>query len=98
MDYFGHLVAWRSLRKVLRPGGTLYLSVPIGRQRIEFDAHRVFSVKYLLEMASGEFRVESFSYVDDEDRFFEDAELTETTMESSFGCDCGCGIFEFVKL
>ncbi len=31
-----------SLQRVLSPGGRLYFSVPVGRERVEFNAHRVF--------------------------------------------------------
>jgi len=30
-----------ALQRVLKPGGTLYFSVPVGRERLEFNAHRV---------------------------------------------------------
>jgi hypothetical protein len=32
----------QSFSRLLQPQGRLYLSVPIGRQRIEFNAHRIF--------------------------------------------------------
>ena len=40
--------------------------MPIGPQRIEFNAHRVFSVSYLLTCLAARFRVEAFSFVDDD--------------------------------
>jgi hypothetical protein len=33
----------RSLARVLAPGGRLYFAVPVGRERVEFNAHRIFS-------------------------------------------------------
>ena len=42
-----HPDGWRraaeALARVLAPGGRLYFSVPIGRERLVFNAHRVFS-------------------------------------------------------
>lgn len=35
--------AIQTFARVLRPCGHLYLSVPVGRERVEFNAHRVFS-------------------------------------------------------
>jgi len=42
-----------------KKGGTLF-SVPIGIQRIEFNAHRVFSIEYLLTMIKGRYQIDSF--------------------------------------
>ena len=41
VDPRGHLVALSELARVVAPGGTLYLGFPVGRQRVEFNAHRV---------------------------------------------------------
>ena len=48
VDYDGYLKGFDNLYRILKPGGRLYFSVPMGPQRIEFDAHRVFSMAYLL--------------------------------------------------
>jgi SAM-dependent methyltransferase len=40
-----------NMARLLRPGGTLYLSVPIGAPRVEFNAHRVFDPRSLVELA-----------------------------------------------
>ena len=49
IDLDAHLKALENFKKMLKPKGKFYFSTPIGPQRIEFNAHRVFSVKYLLE-------------------------------------------------
>lgn len=97
VDYFGHLKAISNITKMLKANGHFYFSVPIGPQRIEFNAHRVFSVKFLKDLLSENFEIESFSYVDDKGDFFENVELTGTNLESSFGCQYGCGIFVLRK-
>ena len=33
---------FESIQKKLKPGGKLYLSLPVGKERVEFNAHRVF--------------------------------------------------------
>lgn len=54
IDVNGHIKAIENIYKCLKPVGVFYFSVPIGPQRIEFNAHRVFSVGYLLDMFSEE--------------------------------------------
>ncbi|HMS68625.1 MAG TPA: DUF268 domain-containing protein [Saprospiraceae bacterium] len=97
IDYFGYLKAIDNITKILKAGGTFYFSVPIGPQRIEFNAHRVFSVKYLIDILSKNFVINSFSYVDDKGDFFENVELTDEKIQTELGCFFGCGIFVLIK-
>lgn len=93
----GHLRGFENLSKILRRNGILYLSVPIGPQRIEFNAHRVFAIDTILTMASKEFELIGFSYVDDLGDLHENISLGVSERESNCGCVYGCGIFEFRK-
>jgi hypothetical protein len=80
-----------SLERVLRPGGRLYFSVPVGRERVDFNAHRVFAVPTILR-AFSRLKLVSFSLVDDAGRLHADvnpAVIPET--------EYGCGLFEFTK-
>lgn len=47
---------WRfgltNLAALLRPSGKLYLATPVGRERVEFNAHRVFSPARILDVAT----------------------------------------------
>lgn len=97
IDFEGHLKGLNSLYIILKPGGTLYLSCPIGPQRIEFNAHRVFAVKYLLSLFEGKFNLRNFSYVDDRGDLHENVAMTADMLDANFGCQYGCGIFELVK-
>lgn len=97
IDYFGYLKAIENITKMLKTGGTFYFSVPIGPQRIEFNAHRVFSLEYLVSLLSQNFDIHSFSYVNDAGDFFEDVKLSGNDLTSNFGCIFGCGIFVCVK-
>jgi hypothetical protein len=99
VDYYGYLRAWEALHRMLQPGGTLYFSVPVGTpQRVEFDAHRVFSVDYLArEMFPGRFTVERVAFVDDAGELHVDVALDERATATSFGCRHGCGIFTLRK-
>ncbi len=97
IDYYGHLKAIDNIAKILRPGGKFYFSVPIGEQRIEFNAHRVFSLSYLLEILQPYFRLSNFSYVNDKWTLFENVELNQHNIDTNCGCHYGCGIFELIK-
>ncbi len=97
IDYNGHLKAINNITRILKKGGIFYFSTPIGSQRIEFNAHRVFSVSYLLEIFHPNYTIRSFSYVDDSGRLFENVELKKENVENNFDCYYGCGIFELIK-
>lgn len=98
IDYDGHKKALDNIYKILKKDGKFYFSTPIGSQRIEFNAHRVFNVQYLLDQFIGKYEIESFSYVTDEGELFENAELRPESIKNNFGCYFGCGIFELKKL
>lgn len=93
----GHLEGFKNLTMVLEPGGTLYLSVPVGPQRVEFDAHRVFSIKYLIELFSDHFEIQNFALVNDAGEFKQSVMLTPEIVSSNAGCNFGCGIFTLKK-
>lgn len=97
VDINGHLKGLSCITKVLKSGGTLYLSVPIGPERIEFNAHRVFSAPTISKLTQENFVLKRFSYVDDKGDFHEDCDFTGEQFEDSYNCDYGCGIFELVK-
>ena len=58
----------REFERVLRPGGKLYFSVPVGRERVEFNAHRVFAPRTVVS-AFSKLALTSFSAVDDRGDF-----------------------------
>lgn len=93
----GYKKGFNTLCSILKPGGTLYLSVPIGKQRIEFNAHRVFAIPTIMALAHDKLDLIEFSYVDDEGSLHERVQLTDHASENSLGCWYGCGIFEFRK-
>jgi len=97
IDADGHLKGLNSIHKILKPGGTFYFSTPIGPQRIEFNAHRVFSLTYLLNILKKDYELIHFSYVDDAGDLFENQPLTAQNIQANFNCHYGCGIFELRK-
>lgn len=97
VNYYGHLAAIENFARMLQPGGTFYFSTPIGPQRIEFNAHRVFSVAYLLQILAPYFEVSSFSFVDEEGHFHENVALEANLLAENYGCTYGCGIFVLTR-
>jgi hypothetical protein len=87
--------AWRrflkSLQRVLAINGRLYFSVPIGRQRVEFNAHRIFDPQTILATFDA-LDLVSFSFVDQNSRLHENV-----PPEQAQGLETGCGLFEFTK-
>jgi uncharacterized protein DUF268 len=97
LNFDGYRTGLKNLSALLQSGGRLFLSAPIGFQRIEFNAHRVFSVGHLLDCVSEEFDVERFSFVDDAGDLHENVALSPQELARDFGCTYGCGIFELRK-
>jgi hypothetical protein len=80
-----------TLQRVLSPGGRLYFSVPVGRERVEFNAHRVFAPQTILDAFSG-LQIVSFSFVGDDGNLYE--ENDPLSLPES---ELACGLFEFTK-
>jgi hypothetical protein len=97
IDVHGYAVGLANMTRLLSSGGKLYLSVPIGPQRIEFDAHRVFSLEYLLRLV-GHFHLDSLSYVDDAGLLHEDIDCARENIAGNLGCTYGCAILELTKM
>jgi SAM-dependent methyltransferase len=97
IDVYGHLKGLNNIYKALSAGGKFYFSVPIGEQRTEFNAHRVFSLSYLLNLFDGKYAITSFSYVDDKGDLHENVSLSKENIESNLLCRYGCGIFELTR-
>ena len=98
VNYDGYLLGLDNLYSILKKKGKLYLSVPIGPQRIEFTAHRVFSIGYLLSLFMGKYQIDLFSFVDDSGELHKNVELNDENINSNFNCYYGCGVFEMTKL
>jgi len=101
VDYFGYLKGLDNIYKMLKSGGRFYFSVPVGGiQRIEFDAHRIFSLPYLIKLFMDKYQIASFSYIDDNDVLHKNIEpdINNSDHKRSFNLKFGCGIFELIKL
>jgi SAM-dependent methyltransferase len=91
LDPLGSIKAMRELQRVLAVGGNLYFGVPIGRERVCFNAHRVLSPDTVLQTFH-ELALVSFSAVDDH------GDLTEDCHPARFAnAEYSCGLFHFTR-
>ena len=99
VDPDGYNTGFANLVQILETGGTLYFSVPIGRQRIEFNAHRIFGLAHLLDMFQRQnLKLLEFSYVEDNGGLIENVTITPEIMAVVNDLTYGCGIFILKKL
>ena len=92
IDPDGSLKAAAELQRIVSAGGKIFLSLPVGRERICFNAHRVHAPTSVLKMFP-QLNLVEFSYVDDSGQFLE-AQSAHSASELEYGC----GLFQFVKL
>jgi SAM-dependent methyltransferase len=98
IDINGHLKGLENLYNVLKKDGLFYFSTQIGPDTIAFNAHRIFSLKYLLELFENKYEIIDFSYINDKDEFYSNVSLKPEEINNNFGCKMGCGIFTLKKL
>jgi hypothetical protein len=91
LDPEGSVKAARELERIVSEGGSLYLSTPVGRERICFNAHRVFSPLTIVSLFPN-LELVDFSFVDDVGEFHQNIELSYAEK-----LDYGCGMFHFTK-
>ncbi|HZQ80541.1 MAG TPA: DUF268 domain-containing protein [Gaiellaceae bacterium] len=79
------------LQRVIEVGGQLYFSVPVGRPRTCFNAHRVFEPTAVAEFFP-ELDLLEFSFVDDAGVLH-----ARTDAAVAAGLDYGCGLYLFER-
>ena len=80
-----------NLARVLKPGGRLYFSVPIGRERVVFNGKRVFDPHTIIESFSS-LELVGFSGYSASQGLRENAQIEDWKKH-----DLKCGFFEFGK-
>lgn len=92
VDVNGHLKGLAQLKRMVKPGGQLYLSTPIGSQRVEFNGHRVTAASTLIGWFAEGWTIEKFALVDDRGLLHEPVDWRSEASAESFGCELGVGI------
>jgi hypothetical protein len=91
LDPLGTKKACHELSRVLAPGGNLYISAPLGRKRVCFNAQRIHSAEEIVEYFKPLELIE-FSGVGDDKQFIENTEFSKFRDD-----EYACGMFWFKK-
>jgi SAM-dependent methyltransferase len=92
LDPQGDIKSINELKRVLKPGGDLLFVTPVGRPKIEFNAHRIYSYEQVMEYFAP-FELKEFSLVNDGGAMILNADPA-LVKEQQYGCGC----FWFKKL
>ncbi len=83
--------------RVLATGGFAYVSMPIGRPRVQFNGQRVFDPMQVVRMFDG-LALSAFAMVDATGRFHAAADPARVDLrEHESGADSGLGMFSFTR-
>ena len=91
LDPLGTKKAAEELARCLAKGGNLLFSLPVGKPRVCFNAHRVHSPSKIVEYF-GNLKLVEFSGADDKNRWRRNIEVS--SLENA---KLACGMFHFTK-
>lgn len=93
LDPYGHIKGFKNLVKILKPGGTLYISFPISENNTTyFNSERSFNPKEILNW-SNQLKLVKMDIIDDSEKIFLNVNLYKFKKKTSYGC----GIYTFRK-
>lgn len=97
IDPKGYESGMRNMARILCLGGVFYLSVPVGYERVEFNAQHVFSPKTIVDIAaSNQLLLREFQLFTHDEGLIELDTANETLI--SVGKNrYGLGLFTFIK-
>ena len=96
IDPLGDLKAINELKRVIKENGNLLIVLPIGKSRISFNAHRIYSYDQVLSYFK-EFELSEFALItsnSENGKYIINPDLGLNLIES---LDYGCGCFWFRK-
>lgn len=96
IDILGYEKGITNLASLIKPGGTLYLSTPIGIERVEFNANRVFNPHTIIDVAElNALKLESLVVISDGS--VQDIDVNEGSLRKLSEEIYSLGIFTFKK-
>ena len=94
IDPQGDLKAISELKRVLSADGDLLFVVPIGKARIQFNAHRIYNYEQIMNYFR-ELKLQQFALIPDEPK--DGGLILDATEEMAYKQSYGCGCFWFRK-
>lgn len=94
LDSDGDIKAAGELARVLLPGGNLLFVVPVGRSRIAFNAHRIYSYRQVLDLFPS-LQLKQYALIPDSHETGDILYGASETLTDSQNHGCGC--FWFTK-
>jgi len=91
MDGAGSRKCLKELDRILSTGGNLFLSVPVGKACVYFNAHIVFNPEDIRQILSSLSLVE-FSFINDEKELIENGDMKDAML-----LNYGLGLYHFKK-
>lgn len=91
IDPNGDVKAIKELKRVLAKDGYLIFVTPVGKPKIEFNAHRIYSHEQIMDHFN-KLTLEEFSLVTDDGKLIEDADPDLVSKQKY-----GCGLYLFKK-
>jgi SAM-dependent methyltransferase len=93
----GYQIGLENMAKLLRPGGFFYLSTPIGKQRVEFNANWVFDPRTILSIAKeNRLELKKLTIFSHTDGVYE-LDVNDKNLSKLSQQDYSLGIFTFIK-
>jgi SAM-dependent methyltransferase len=86
LDATGDLKAIEELKRVCAINGNILFVTPIGKPRIEYNAHRIYAPNMIIDYFKG-FKLLDFSFVDDNGNFISHSNINEA-QNLNYGCGC----------
>ena len=97
IDPHGYAAGLGNMAGILQPGGLFYLSVPIGQERVEFNAHRIFDPRSLVRLANTKgLLLREFAWIGQNRTVIQSSDMERDMAELS-RLRYALGIFTFVK-
>lgn len=96
IDTEGDVKAINELKRICAIGGNILFVTPVGKEKIQFNAHRIYAFETIVDLFGENFELKEFALVKDHHEFIENMDLSKAE-ELVRGQNYGCGCFWFIK-